>query len=144
MGAMYQELAESFDPELVGIVEWLMHLRAADRPQTAQSVLIALEGLLADDATRSRVPTMVLGTRETPTVRPVAPAPLASLSVEQIEGITTLLTEFLGPIAKILVKKAVASSNSFGQLRQSLSEEIENGTDRETFLSRVSKFLVQE
>ena len=64
--------------------------------------------------------------------------------MEQIEGVTTLLTEFLGPIAKILVKKAVSRSDSFGDLRQSLSEEIENDSDREQFLSRISKFLVQE
>ena len=32
MGPMYEELAGSFDAELGGIVEWLMQMRASDRP----------------------------------------------------------------------------------------------------------------
>ena len=142
--AMYAELGETVDPELVDVVRWLMQIRATDRPQSAQSVLVVMERLGSSEQMRdSSAPTVILGTRQG-TSHPSAPAPPASLSKEQIEGITTLLTEYIGPIAKVLVKTAVSSCTSFARLRQSLAEEVENDSDRDQFLSRVSKFLVQE
>ena len=64
-----------------------------------------------------------------------APAPAAtSLSETEIEHAQRELARFLGPIAKVLVKRALASASTPQQLWAALAPHIDRPADREAFL----------
>ena len=45
------------------------------------------------------------------------------------------LTFYIGPIAKVLVKRAAASATSTAELREALAQHLEQPAERATFLS---------
>jgi eukaryotic-like serine/threonine-protein kinase len=60
-----------------------------------------------------------------------------SITADDIEGVTRELTVFVGPIARILVKRTVSSSASFGDLKRRLAEHIVDEGERRRWLERV-------
>ena len=49
------------------------------------------------------------------------------------------LTTFIGPVARILVRKAAASTASVPALYEALAENIENDRDRRAFLAAMDR-----
>jgi hypothetical protein len=81
---------------------------------------------------------------ETPTATaPPRPAPRepvrAALDATQVRSIEAKLADFMGPVAKVLVKRAEASAASLEALIAKLGAEIESETDRRKFLSACRK-----
>jgi eukaryotic-like serine/threonine-protein kinase len=80
-------------------------------------------------------------TRSAPSVTQNAPAssgrPIASITPEQVEGVTSDLAVHLGPIARVLVKRALASSSDLGDLRRRLAEHITDESQRRRWLERL-------
>jgi TIR domain len=70
---------------------------------------------------------------------PPRPAPREparpALDAAQVRGIEAKLADFMGPVAKLLVKRAAASAASLEALITQLGAEIESETDRRKFLS---------
>ena len=64
-----------------------------------------------------------------------SPAPAKStLPVHQLAAVETALAKILGPIAKLLVKRAAPRSTSLHDLVTQLAEEIKSEPDRQRFL----------
>ncbi|MFZ1101029.1 MAG: toll/interleukin-1 receptor domain-containing protein [Steroidobacteraceae bacterium] len=81
---------------------------------------------------------------ETPTAtaqpRPAPREPVrATLDPAQVRSIEAKLADFMGPVAKLLVKRAEASAASLEALVAKLGAEIESETDRRKFLSACRK-----
>ena len=131
------DLANKTDPEFASVVEWLMQLRTSDRPQSAQSVIVALEQLQPTGAESGAVPTTIVTNEEAPEW--AQSSRTANLSSEEAEGVTVILTGYIGPIAKILVKRAASRSVDRDEFLGALAVEIESESDRSQFLTRASK-----
>ena len=58
----------------------------------------------------------------------------SAIPAEQIEQVQRDLTRFMGPIAKVLVRRAIGSARTAEELRQNLAAHIENARDRASFL----------
>jgi eukaryotic-like serine/threonine-protein kinase len=63
------------------------------------------------------------------------PSPGAVLSEAEIEKVQQDLARYLGPIAKVLVRRAAASAASATALRQAVAQHLEQPAERSTFLS---------
>ena len=59
----------------------------------------------------------------------------AALSPDEVERVQLDLTRYLGPIAKVLVKRALPGAVSSGELRGRLAEHLEQPGDRAAFLA---------
>jgi hypothetical protein len=59
----------------------------------------------------------------------------AALDAAQVRSIEARLADFMGPVAKLLVKRAAATAASLEALITQLGAEIESETDRRKFLS---------
>jgi serine/threonine protein kinase len=64
-----------------------------------------------------------------------SPGVAPTLSDAEIEQVQQDLTRYLGPIAKVLVKRAAASATTTAALREALAEHLEQPAERTTFLS---------
>ena len=62
-----------------------------------------------------------------------------SISAQDVEGITSDLTTHVGPIARVLVKRALASSSDVHDLRRNLAEHIADESERRRWLERFAK-----
>jgi TIR domain len=72
--------------------------------------------------------------------RPAPREPVrATLDAAQVHSIEAKLADFMGPVAKLLVKRAAASAASLEALIVRLGAEIESETDRRKFLSACRK-----
>jgi eukaryotic-like serine/threonine-protein kinase len=60
--------------------------------------------------------------------------PITNISAEQIERAERALTKAVGPIAKVLVKRALPSAASEAALWEQLATHIQRAADREAFL----------
>lgn len=58
------------------------------------------------------------------------------LSEQELDQAQAALTEFVGPIARILVRRAAANASSIEHVWQALSTHIESPTERSAFLRR--------
>ncbi len=63
------------------------------------------------------------------------PAPAGGLDPATIERATKVLAKYIGPIARVLVKREMKSTGDWKQLRQRLAEEIPSSAEREKFLA---------
>ncbi len=89
----------------------------ARRFQTASEFAIALMG------------------QETIPMPAAQPAPAGGLDPATIERATKVLAKYIGPIARVLVKREMKSTGDWKQLRQRLAEEIPSSAEREKFLA---------
>jgi hypothetical protein len=73
-----------------------------------------------------------------PIAPPIAPPIDAPWSAGDLEALERGLSDYLGPIAALLVKRAAAKAGNLADLRSSLAGELATETERRQFLSRVS------
>ena len=85
------------------------------------------ERFLSDVRARLQQTGDTLG-RSSPGIAPV-------LSEAEIERVQQELAHFIGPIAKVLVKRAASSATTTAALREALAEHLEQPAERTTFLS---------
>jgi len=111
-------------PRLAAVVRRALAKRPADRYASAQAMAEALrpsvEHPAAEDAT------VVVRTA----TRAISPA--------EAQRAERALAEYLGPIAKVLVKRAVPKASSSAALWEALAAEIEHANDRAAFLRQRS------
>lgn len=63
----------------------------------------------------------------------------APLDPAAIDAIAKELAQFIGPIAKVVVRKAAARTSTRAELQEAVSAEIENAQDRARFLANVKR-----
>jgi serine/threonine-protein kinase len=88
-----------------------------------------------DDPNLIRELRSILGATGQTTLR----APVASFSPAELDRATQALVEYVGPIAKVLVKKAAAQAADWKDLCQRLSEHLATEAQRAQFLKTVEK-----
>jgi len=129
----------------------VMRLLAKDRTerfQTAGEVLTALDSVQVDSAADWAV------TMETTFVAPSpVPAKAASASARGsdssakrydaavLDDISAQLARHIGPIAKVVVKRASSSSNNLRELCDKVAQEIDSEKNRKVFMTSVRKHL---
>jgi len=64
---------------------------------------------------------------------------LVALSKEQLRQIEQHLSEYIGPLARVLVKKRASKAQTLIELCEHLAEEIESPTERKRFFSACKK-----
>jgi hypothetical protein len=70
-----------------------------------------------------------------PTTRPV------DLPAEELAAIEQTLSRYIGPMARIVVKKEVARAPSFRDLAQALAANVDKADQREAFMAALHKAL---
>jgi serine/threonine-protein kinase len=100
--------------------------------QTAERKRFLTESL---DGSLSRSGTTIVRTtvRRTATTN-AGKASGGDISAEQIERVERALTRFVGPIARVLVKRALPAATSEAALWEQLAARIERPADRDAFL----------
>ncbi|HXQ15613.1 MAG TPA: serine/threonine-protein kinase [Caulobacteraceae bacterium] len=132
LGAIERRLAQYMGP-----IAGRMVRLAAREADSAEALCDRLAGgidkpeerdrFLADVRARLQQSGDTLG-RSSPGVGP-------TLSEAEIERVQQDLTYYIGPIAKVLVKRAAASATSTAALREALAQHLEQPSERATFLS---------
>lgn len=123
----------------------------ADRFQGASEFLSALEPVRVDSKTDWAV------TMEKTFVAPVSPVPQPAAGkapdsrqsdsgrknydTAVLDDISVQLANYIGPIAKVIVKRASSSSNNLRELCDKVAGEIDSENCRKTFLMSVRKHL---
>jgi serine/threonine-protein kinase len=123
-----------------------------ERFQSASEFLFELEPILLDSTTDWSV-TMekTLVTVPSPVPQRSTPKPQGRVSESSqkhydsavLDDISKQLAHYIGPIAKIVVKRASSSSNNLRELCDKVAAEIESDTRRKNFLVTVRKHLHQ-
>jgi serine/threonine-protein kinase len=60
----------------------------------------------------------------------------AAVPAAELQRLTTELTRLVGPVAKVLIKRALPGAASAGGLWRSVALHIENGEERAAFLKQ--------
>lgn len=135
-------------------VQLLIEMTAKDRAQRTPDMttvrrriraLIPAEAL-GGSTTSNPIPppSIQLGPVPTPPPAPApAPAPVmaeakaAGHTPEQLQQLESQLVRYIGPLAKILVKRNAAQVSDYADLAQKLAEQISDPQQRQTFLKAV-------
>ena len=117
-------------------IEMLCETVARNIGQTAEREQFLAECLNSPPqrtvTTASLAPTSRSASRSTPTTG--GSTPTSTLSAAQIERAERALTRALGPIAKVMVKRALPAAASEAALWERLAAHIQHAADREEFL----------
>jgi eukaryotic-like serine/threonine-protein kinase len=121
----------------VGPIARLLLRAAIQRSGSVEALCDSLAGNIEQPGERDRFRADALarlrrGLTLSGTGAPAAPA----ISAEELEAVQKQLTRYVGPIARVLVKRAAAGAGSAAELWQRLSLHIDREEDRNTFLSR--------
>ena len=137
-------LNPSVPEELSAITLRALAKLPADRYQNAGEFLAALDAVRVEPGMNFAV------TMETSYVRaatPFTPNPQGGSATGKsydpavLSDITAQLANYVGPIAKVIVKRASSSSNNLRELCDKLSREIDSEKNRQSFLVGVRKHL---
>ena len=132
LGAIERRLAQYLGP----IAGRMVRLAARDS-DTAETLCDRLAGNIDDPAERERFLADVRPRlqRSGDTLGRSSPGLGPTLSEAEIEQVQQDLTRYLGPIAKLLVKRAATSATSTAALREAVAQHLEVPAERATFLS---------
>jgi serine/threonine protein kinase len=156
-----REINPAIPADLAGLVMWAMQKDPSVRIPSAQDFLRGLESVQLEKtiaipssspqvgmASPTVVPTMAVAAPHPtiPVPRPEAPVGKRPSSIksdssttghppEVIDQITKDLAQFVGPIARVLVKKAAKRCNNARDIYDAVAPEIDSMTDRQKFLA---------
>jgi serine/threonine protein kinase len=154
-----ESLGDSYSEDLRALVGWMMQPLAKDRPQHCDDVLGALNipGLSVNSRSQSvRIPSGMTSLSMSPTqtglssstVAPTmftgvpgqgTPAAPAAVSDEEKSLAVSLLADYVGPIAKVLVRKAAAGAMSRQAFIDALAGEVDDDDVRAAFIKAFIK-----
>jgi len=116
----------------------------ADRFQSATEFLTALDTVNIEQGMNLAV---TMETAYVPPVTPQTSAPNSATAQKKaydaavLNDITAQLANYVGPIAKVIVKRASSSSNNLRELCDKVAAEIDSENQRKNFLVGVRKHL---
>ena len=122
----------------VGPIAPVLVKKAATSSQNYQELCQKLDQHLPDDETRQKMRKRfdILSSSETATAES---EPGCSLDEEKLECMVDITTSFIGPIAKLLVKRYGKKATNSDELCQQLAEHIENEKDKNAFLHKAQR-----
>lgn len=134
--------AEAQLTEIIGPLAKLLVRKAAEKAANYRDLYIQLSEHITNDADRERFLADIRTTRKTETFEPATKAPAAerprSVAADTPQWARTAepqLAEFIGPLAKLLVKKEAAQCSNLGELYERLAKHISDDAERERFLA---------
>ena len=138
------EVNPQLPADLVSAVLKALAKNPADRFQTAEQFLAALQSVQVDTVRLNETVTVVIESKQAlPPEQPPEPAPAgAAVSVysnDQLERAAKDLASYIGPIARMLVRRAAAECHGIEELYQSLAKEISSAGKREQFLAAIPR-----
>ena len=135
---LIQQLTEHVGPMASVLVN-----KAANNSKNYAELCEHLDKHLPDDHTRQRMRKQFDILSSTETVTMVSPASDASFSFteDQLNCLITTSMTFIGPIAKVLVKRHSKQAHSVEDLSLRLSDHIESDTDKNTFMKNAKNCL---
>jgi eukaryotic-like serine/threonine-protein kinase len=125
--------------QYVGPIARLLIRAAIQRSGTVEALCDSLAGNIEQPNDRDRFRAEALTRLRRGLTMSGTGAPTATASViptGELEHVQKELTHYLGPIARVLVKRAAIGSGSVAELWRQLSLHIEREDDRRAFLSR--------
>lgn len=142
------EHAEELGPTLTRALAWMLEMHPKARPQTADEVLellmpgrvdtassITTGGLTGTAQTAAGVPTNLGGPPPLPTQPPAVEQVDPVHSTEVLDAVEKSLSEYLGPIARVLIERASKTARGTDALYESLAQELEDEGERREFLA---------
>ena len=133
----------------VGPIARVLVRRAARRCDDEESLRLALAEHVTNPDARARfigsTPSALSSTsRSTPPLRhattdPAPVAPAASLSEAWIHDVQRVLARHIGPIAKVVLKKAIDRSTDRGQVLSSLADAIAPSAMRDQIVAELAR-----
>lgn len=147
-----QLLRNRYDLPFLQAIMWMLQPLAKNRPQTIDDALQALlvETEVSGAPMAPELPATATRTVDTPTTLAVADLPKTTLidtgsaqpsmwQPELLQLLERKLALYLGPIARILVRRAAANALQRDELLQALAAEIPEETQRSAFLASLSQ-----
>ncbi|MFN8607199.1 MAG: protein kinase [Vulcanimicrobiota bacterium] len=144
-----RQLSPNLSEGFVQLLNSMTAKERSQRPPDMRAVRRQLKGLippevldLSGSTTAAPIPppTVQLGPLPARTVPP-PPAPSGGESTghtpEQLQNLESQLVRYIGPLAKILVKRNAAQVQDYAGLAQRLAEQIPDPQQRQTFLKAV-------
>jgi eukaryotic-like serine/threonine-protein kinase len=113
---------------------------AIRRADTVEGLCEALSRSIEEPTQRSQFLNETMGIVRTQmgatTARTTTAAPGSNPAIpeDEVEGVQRDFARFMGPIAKVLIKRALGSVSSAQELREKLAAHIDNPRDRAKFL----------
>ncbi|MBN9414973.1 MAG: serine/threonine protein kinase [Candidatus Eremiobacteraeota bacterium] len=132
-----------------GFVELLKKMTAKEKTERyadMEAVVRAMQALLQPESVAPapvvEAPAPLVNLRKTGSHAKIPPAPAvveqaAGHTPEQLQQLESQLVRYIGPLAKILVKRNAAQIGDFEGLAQRLAEQISDPNHRQTFLKAV-------
>ncbi|HST76422.1 MAG TPA: serine/threonine-protein kinase [Acetobacteraceae bacterium] len=120
----------------VGPIARLLVRAAIQRSGSVEALCDSLAGNIEQPGDRDRFRADALARLRRGLTMSGTSAPAATIPAEELEHAQKELTHYLGPIARVLVKRAAAGAGSAPELWQRLSLHIDREEDRHAFLSR--------
>ena len=128
---------------LTALGKWEQSLRDLGEAEVKHGVHIHIYNLHTGEAGNPLPPQKMKGSASSgsiPVAVPSVPAPASSagqsaIEPAMVESVSKQLAQFIGPIAKVVVKRAAGRCSSVQELYNAVAAEIENAKDRSTFLA---------
>ncbi|MGV6809099.1 MAG: serine/threonine-protein kinase [bacterium] len=144
----FQALTHHYSAELTQLIRWMLKIQANERPQTVHDVLMQLpqNHLIAnhnnnDDIDVTRImpaDNAIPKTNTNPVLNSHDPIPASpnTIDAQTITILSQSLAEELGPIAKILVKKAHQTNDNLDGIIQTLLVNLPTEQQRTKFIEK--------
>ena len=150
--AINQETPMLFDQETINdlITELTAHVgpmaailvnKAAKNSRNYVELCQHLDKHLPDDETRENMRKRFEILTSTETMNAVEPEKNFTFTDEQLDCLISTSMSFIGPIAKMLVKRHSKQAHSVEDLSSRLADHIESDTDKDTFIKNAKKCL---
>jgi serine/threonine protein kinase len=139
----FQTLTTHYSEELVKLIRWMLNIQADERPQDVHSLLMQLPQNLSthDNTELTRIMAEDnISPNEAiypPSINHTTPEQTSTIHPKTINTLNESLAEELGPIAKILVKKAQRQSNNLDEVIQLLLANLPTEQQRNKFVKKV-------
>ncbi len=136
--ASFKKLGTQYSKSLIQLIEWMIHSEPKKRPQTTTEVLnfIQKETSSSQQTNLLFKPNKLILNNSPPSINLQA----QSINIENMtvspDRLSINLAQAIGPIAKILIKKAQAQTSDPMQLVQSLAKHISSEQQRQQFIKQ--------
>lgn len=128
-------LDDRFSREFLQAMTWMLQPAAKDRPQTVDEAIEALEKNAG-----TRPVAVAAGVDTEPTTDPTR----AGWQADLLNAVEAALRDYIGPISKVLIRKAAAKTSNVDELTQLLATFLTTEQHKTAFLVQTRMLAAQE
>ncbi len=119
------EKPDNYGSEVLSCIDWMLSFRIENRPQSVDEIIHRFKSI-RNKRSQSETPKTVLSQKD------------IDWDAEFIAVIESELATYIGPLAPIMLKKALHESTNLDELHQSLAVNIDSPSHREQFMQLFS------